>query len=158
MLILTVVFSLIFATLAGIIYIAEENKISEKLEDSIDVARNNVVHLPSISPKPDDKIYDVDLTVFVGNNGNIVSHTNTGLNQNELYNAVSFAMSYEQNRGNIGKSHLSFLKYDLKDGTLLSFVSREHLEERVRENLWHTALAAIFSLIAFFFISKNCNK
>jgi signal transduction histidine kinase len=155
MLILSVVFFILLIAFSILIYISEEIKISNELEDNISSARENLLHssLPSIPTE--DKLYDVSFTVFIDNSDKVVSLTSTNLNQEDIEDAILSAVSSDMQRGNLKFLNSTFLKEDVKEGTIISFVSREHLQERLKENIIHTLITMFVSLVVFFFISKR---
>ena len=157
MLILSVVFSILLLVFLGLIYISEEVKISNKLEDNISVVREDLLHSSIPSIPSDDKTYQVSFTVLV-NDGKIILSTPTSLNVDDIGTAILNAIDQEQDRGIINNLNLSFLKVNVKEGTLISFVSREHLHERLKENLMHTTVTMLISLVVFFFISRRFAK
>lgn len=157
MLILSVVFSILLLVFLGLIYISEEVKISNKLEDNISVVREDLLHSSIPSIPSDDKTYQVSFTVLV-NGGKTILSTPTSLNVDDIGTAILNAIDQEQDRGIINDLNLSFLKVDVKEGTLISFVSREHLHERLKENLMHTTVTMLISLVVFFFISRRFAK
>ena len=158
MLILSVVFSILLLAFLGLIYITEEVKIASKLEDNISAVREDILHSSIPSIPSDDKTYQVSFTVLVSNDGKTVLSTPTNLNQENISEAISNAINQAQERGIINDLNLSFLKINTKEGTLISFVSREHLQERLKENLLHTTITMLVSLVVFFFISKRFAK
>ena len=155
MLILSVVFFILLAAFWALIYITEEIKISNKLEDNISTVREDLLHssLPSIPTE--DNTYNVSFTVLINDSGKIVSSTPTNLNQENIDKAISNATFNEMERGNVKSLDLTFLKVNVKEGTIISFVSREHLHERLKENLMYTFITMLVSLVVFFFISKR---
>ena len=157
MLILSVVFSILLLVFLGLIYISEEVKISNKLEDNSSVVREDLLHSSIPSIPSDDKTYQVSFTVLV-NDGKIILSTPTSLNVDDIGTAILNAIDQEQDRGIINNLNLSFLKVNVKEGTLISFVSREHLHERLKENLMHTTVTMLISLVVFFFISRRFAK
>lgn len=157
MLILSLVFSILLLVFLGLIYVSEEVKISNKLEDNISVVREDLLHSSIPSIPSDDKTYQVSFTVLV-NDGKIILSTPTSLNTEDIGVAISNSLNQDQERGIIKGLNLSFLKVNIKEGTLISFVSREHLHERLKENLMHTTVTMLISLVVFFFISKRFAK
>jgi signal transduction histidine kinase len=155
MLILAIVFFLLFAAFSVLIYIREESKITNYLEENITAVEKKPTNLPDIIHQSGDVIYNVSFVVFVDNNGNIMSSTSIQLSEEEVENVISTAIKNEQSRGNIKNIGISFLKENVSEGTLIAFVSREHLSERMKENLFQSALALFISLIVFLYISKK---
>jgi signal transduction histidine kinase len=157
MLILSLVFSILLLVFLGLIYVSEEVKISNKLEDNISVVREDLLHSSIPSIPSDDKTYQVSFTVLV-NDGKIILSTPTSLNTEDIGVAISNSLNQDQERGIIKGLNLSFLKVNIKEGTLISFVSRENLHERLKENLMHTTVTMLISLVVFFFISRRFAK
>ena len=157
MFILSLLFSILLLVFLGLIYVSEEVKISNKLEDNISVVREDLLHSSIPSIPSDDKTYQVSFTVLV-NDGKIILSTPTSLNTEDIGVAISNSLNQDQERGIIKGLNLSFLKVNIKEGTLISFVSREHLHERLKENLMHTTVTMLISLVVFFFISRRFAK
>ena len=157
MLILSLMFSILLLVFLGLIYVSEEVKISNKLEDNISVVREDLLHSSIPSIPSDDKTYQVSFTVLV-NDGKIILSTPTSLNTEDIGVAISNSLNQDQERGIIKGLNLSFLKVNIKEGTLISFVSREYLHERLKENLMHTTVTMLISLVVFFFISRRFAK
>lgn len=154
-LILSIVFVLLFSAFTVLIYIGEENKITNRLEDNLALVDKNSTHLPNILHNSGDIIYNTSFVVLIKDDGSVISSTSHKLSPKEIDTAIHSAMHHDQKRGNIGALHLSFLKENVSGGTMISFVSREHLQQRMKENFFQSALAMIVSLIVFLYISKK---
>ena len=155
MLILATVFFLLFAAFSVLIYITEESKLTNYLEDNITAVEKKPTSLPDIIHQSGDVIYNISFVVLVNDNGDVLSSTSTKLDSTRLKKAIETAFENEQDRGNIRSLNISFLKKHVSEGTLISFVSREHLADRMKENISQSALALFISLIVFLYISKK---
>lgn len=155
MLLVGIVLCAVFSALCLLIYVTEENKITDALEESIIYLQNDLPRLPDESMRHDNLIYDLSFSVLVDDEGNIIDKTKIELDQGILDRLVSAALNYEYNRGNLKAIELSFLKFEVKEGTLISFVSREHLISRVRESIGQLSIAGFISLLLFLYISKR---
>ena len=144
----------IFFAFCLLIYIAEEEKLTEVLEDNTQIVQSQLPSFPSTPKKPDGLIYNHSFTVLVNHDDEIVKTTQTDIEPSTVKEAVSFAIGSDMKRGNINDLHLSYIKVPVKEGLLVSFVSREHLEERVKQTFWHAALAGFVSILLFLVISK----
>lgn len=143
-----------FVALNFLIYVAEEMKLSEQLEENIEFVREDEMHLPHPPSEPNDLVYEVSFTLFVSRSGMIISQSPHNIESQELLNAVKAVIESEYERGNLKKLNLSFLKKEVKNGYLISFLSREHLEERTGEFIGYSIIMSIISMFLFFFISK----
>ncbi len=155
MLILATVFFLLFAAFSVLIYITQESKLTNYLEDNITAVEKKPANLPDIIHQSGDVIYNISFVVLINDNGDILSSTSTKMDSKQLEKAIETAMENNQDRGNIGSFHVSFLKKQVSEGTLIAFVSREHLANRMKETLFQSALALFISLIVFLYISKK---
>jgi len=155
MLLVGIVIVTVFSSLCLLIYFSEENKLSQALEDNINMIQNGIIPDPDDELERDGRLYDISFFVILDNNHNIIDSNNTFLGKAMLTHAVNIAMNSDYERGNIPKLNISFLRSDHKDGYLITFVSREHLNQRTRETLWHAAIGSLASLILFLYISKR---
>ena len=145
----------IFAFLCIMTYFVEEGKISAVLEENL-MFYENRPQLPSSKPQEsDNKVYEHSFTVLTNDEGEILAETENEIPDDMLEKAVSLILETEYERGNIRILNLSYMKTDTHRGTLISFLSREHLEERMRENASHAFLATFVSLLVFLYISKK---
>lgn len=153
MLILALVFALLFVAFSFFIYIREEVKITNTLNDNMDVAKT-VFFQPALeAPIEEDKLYEVSFSVLVDSNGNIINITKTNMDEEFIKNAVAYAMQSDSDRGNYNDIHISFLRKAAREGFIISFLSREHLNERLKENISQGALAGFIFLLVFWGIS-----
>ncbi len=144
----------IFTAFCLLIYLGEERKLTNVLDDNITVFQERLPHFPTSAIQPEDIVYDHFFTVLVDHDGNIVSATEATLNHRSVEKAVNIALSSEHDRGNATPFSLSYKKASVKEGTLISFVSREHLNERVQETAGHSIFAGFVSLLIYFIISN----
>ena len=145
---------IIFSAFCFLIYIAEEGKLTNVLEDNTQIVQTHLPTFPTVPKEPDGLIYDHSFTVLVNHDNQIIETTQTDIQRATVEEALSAAIGSDMKRGNINKLHLSYIKVPVKDGLLVSFVSREHLEERVKQTFLHAALAGFVSILLFLVISK----
>lgn len=152
MLVLAVVFSLLFASLFVFVYVREENKITNTLKENIDSAKKIFYEDDQITDI-EDKNFEVSFTVLVDLEGDIIKHTSTNLENKIVKDAVDYALKWEQDRGNYPNQKISFLCKSTYKGMIISFLSREHLEERIEETLYQGAFLGLICLLVFLGIS-----
>lgn len=155
MLLVGIVLTLIFSSLCIITYFSEENKITAELDKNIKTSTGSLPTLPDKPQGSDTRVYNMSFTVLIDRSGDIVSKTEIDITTSELSKSVAIALQSENNRGNIIPAGLSFMKTETKEGTLISFVSREHLDERVKESIVQSLFAMLISLLLFLYISKR---
>ena len=152
MLILAFVFTLLFLAFSVIIYFREELKITDTLTKKMNEARD--IFSESIEDtSTENTLYQVATTVFVDANGEIIKSTGSGLDDPSLKNAIDFALNSDNERGNYETLEISFLRKSTNSGFMISFLSREHLSERIKENISQGAIAGFIFLLAFWAIS-----
>ncbi len=144
-----------FTALCFLIYVTEEMKLSEQLEENLEFIQGDEMHLPHPPSESNAHVYESSFTLFVGRNGTIIAQSPNNIENKLLSNTVKTVIDNEYERGTIKEMNLSFLKKEVKDGYLISFLSREHLNNRVRESIGQSALAAFVSLLLFLYISKR---
>ena len=149
-----VVTALIFTSLCIWTYFTEELEISDSLENNLSIARENGTDLSNAPQNSENRIYDVSFTVLIDTSRNVISKTQTDVDDVRLAKLINDAMSIENPRGNLNDENLSFLRADVREGKLISFISREHLTEKVQHSITQYVIASIFALILFLFISK----
>jgi signal transduction histidine kinase len=152
MLILAFVFALLFIAFSVIIYLKEEIKITTTLEENMDKAEEIFSGIIEDN-NTEDKFHDVSISVFVDADGDIIKSTGSGLDEYTLKNAIEFALASDSERGNNKDLKISHLIKATSSGFMISFISREQLEERVKENLSQGALAGFIFLLVFWAIS-----
>lgn len=155
MLLVGIVVITVFSALCLLIYAMEENKLTIALNDNINIVQGELPIFPNSPSQPNDLVYDTSFVVLVDNNGKIVANTENNISDSTIAKIVNLAQSSERERGNIIPLNLSFLKKNIKQGTLISVVSREHLNERVKESFIQSSIAIIVSLLLFLYISKR---
>ena len=153
MLILGLVFALLFAVISFIMYIREEIKITEDLEKNILHDESVLFGIFDNTEINDEPTYDISFSVWVDVQGNLIKATNKDLNDNDIDLAIKQAISSDVNRDNIDDLDISFLRKTTSGGYIISFLSREHLEQNLKENIMHSAAAGFVFLLAFWAIS-----
>ena len=155
MLLVGLVIVTIFSSLCFFIYAMEETKLTEALNDNINDVLMVLPSLPSKPNEPDTLVYDVSLVILVDHDGNVSGSTPTSLNTLTVKRIAQDTMRSDKARGRIRYLNLSYLKVNIEQGTLISVISREHLNARVRESSLQSAVAAFLSLLLFLYISKR---
>lgn len=145
----------VFSSLCLFIYAAEENKIGIDLNDNINSVQPNLPSIPSNLKEPDDLVYDVSFVMLISKEGKILASTHTDISKIELEKIANEITNSNNSRGIIRNKNLSYLKSQIKQGTLVSVLSREHLQARVRESIVQSAVAVFLSLLLFLYISKR---
>lgn len=157
MLLVGIVVAIIFSALYLLTYISEEAKITNALEDNIDFF-SGTSGFPPLPEKPqenNDRVYNVFCTVFVDEEGKPITSSGDSMQQEDMIKAVNNALNSETERGNISELNISFLKKHTRQGMLISFVSREHLNTRLKESFVQYILGGIVSMLLFLYISKR---
>ena len=152
MLILALVITLLFAAFSFFVYIREETKMTNVLKENIELAINNMDGTSAI-PSSDDKIYDVAFSVLVSPQGKILYSTQNEIDVNTIDEIVDYALKSDTDRGTHFDLNLSFLRESIQNGTIISFLSREHITESIKENILQGALAGLISMIVFSLIT-----
>lgn len=155
MFLISIVIAATFSALCLLIYFTEEAKLTDTLEENLQMAQSNIPHLPSSPHEPDSFIYEESFTVLVNESGEIISETPNDIDNKFLEKAIEVALDAEYGRGNLRLLDLSYMKKEIPGGILISFISREHLNTRVRESVSQSSLAALVSLLLFLYISKR---
>ena len=155
MFLISIVIAVTFSALCLLIYFTEETKLTDTLEKNILIAQSNIPHLPNFPHEPDSIIYEESFTVLVNESGLIVSESPNNIDKVFMEQAIDTVLDAEYDRGNLRLLNLSYMKKTIPNGTLISFVSREHLNTRVRESVSQSSLAALVSLLLFLYISKR---
>ena len=149
---LGLVITLLFAAFSFFVYIREETKMTNVLKENVDLAINNMGGTSAI-PSSDDKIYDVSLSVWVSPQGKILYTTQNEIDVNTINEIVDHALKSDTDRGNYFDLNLSFIKESRQDTTIISFLSREHINENLKENILQGALTGLISMIVFSLIT-----
>lgn len=152
MLVLALVFSLLFAAFSLIMYLREELKITNTLEDNMNLAMD-IFSESASDETTENNIYNVSQSVFVDAEGNVIKSTGKGFEGDKLADLIDDAVNYDNERGNNKVHNVSFLKKATSNGFMISFLSREHLNERMKENISIAALTGFVLLLAFWAIS-----
>lgn len=154
-LIFSFVICVVFLALCVLIYITEENKLTDVLENNMLMVQDTVPTLPPNGAKHDNLIYDVSFILLVHQNGEIISKTNDTPNDDELHRLIAVIVNSDYSRGNYPSKNISYLKRNTPHGILISVVSREHLETRIKEAVSQSAFVGFITLILFLYISKR---
>lgn len=158
MLLVSIVLLTVFSSLCLLNYVREENRITEALDLSIAAAkRTNPPFLPMLPDGVDDDTYDIAFTVLIDEDGEIISPQTGGiaLSEKAFSRAVSEAYDSDYERGTLGTLDLSFKKEETEQGTIISFLSRENLNSRMKEVFMQAMTAGIVSILLFLYISKR---
>ena len=155
MLLVGIVIATIFSSLCIFIYIMEENKLTVALTDNIKIAQTNLPSLPGNPREPDGLVYDVSFVMLLDKKGNILATTQTDLDKSTIQTIAKNALNSDHTRRRIPNMNLSFMKFEMEQGTLVSVISREHLNTRIKESVIQSAVAGFFSLLLFLYISKR---
>ena len=151
-LILGIVFALLFSAFSLFVYIREEIEITNALKENI-VSAVSSFGTMEIIPNPNDKIYSVSFTVLVDSHGRIIFSNSTDLNHKDAQSAIDYALDWDNDRGTFWDMNLSFLRQSTPKGIIISFLSREHINARLKENLSQGALTGLVFMLVFSFIS-----
>ena len=151
-LILGIVFALLFAAFSLFVYIREEIVITNSLKENIVSAASDFEGMDHMPP-PDDKIYELSLTVLVDSSGKTIYSSQSEFDKESIQNAIKYALEWENDRGIYFEQNLSFLRQSTPKGIIISFLSREHINVRLKENLRQGALAGFIFMLVFSFIS-----
>ena len=152
MLTLGLVITLLFAAFSFFVYIREETKMTNVLKENIDLAINNMGEISAI-PSSDDKIYDISFSVWVSPQGKILYSTQNEIDVNIINEIVDYALKSDTDRGNHFDSNVSFLRESIQDATIISFLSREHINENLKENILQGALTSLISMFVLSLIT-----
>ena len=153
MLMLAFVFTILFAAFSVFIYVREETKITNTLKENINEAKDNFSNSDENISHTTSQLYNVSFTVLVNENGDIINSTKTNLDDESIKSAIKFALESEAERGNNKDLKISFLRKSSGGKFTISFLSREHINERLKENISQGALAGFVSLLVFWGIS-----
>ncbi len=145
----------IFFSLCVMNFFIEESKLSNTLESNLILAEKELPFLPQSMKEPEKLIYKTEVTVLVLKDGTIISATENDLDSDFLKEISLRVLEADYDRGGIRNTDLSFMKKETPHGTLISYVSREHLRERMKESISQSWLAGFISLLLFLYISKR---
>lgn len=155
MILVSIAISMILSAICLLTYIAEETEISKVLDFNIRYADSHLSDLSQAQQSFEGRIYDVSFTVLVDSEGNVISGTQTSVSDNVISDVIYHAMHAENTRGNITRHKLSFTRMKVDEGTLISFVSREHLTKAVKESVLRSITSFIVGFLIFLYISKR---
>ncbi len=145
-----------FSALCLLIYAGEEAKLTHRLEDNIEsIANSNIPYDSQLQGEHESIVYLKEFVLLVDADGNIITATEHDIDEKSLQEAIILMLQSKYDRGNLKALNLSFLKQESEHGTILSLVSREHLEARVKESVSQCTLAAIVAFFLFLFISAR---
>ncbi len=151
-----IVVAIIFSALCLLTYVLEEYRLSSILEENIKYFSGDSPTLPENPQESTDRIYSVLCTVQIDKNGQVLATSGTTLLEEDMAQAIDISLSSEAVRGNIASLNISFLKEASRGGeTYISFISREHLNERINESIGQAIVGAIISMLLFLYISKR---
>lgn len=153
MLLVGIVIISIFTSVCLITYFTQENYITTLLEESLLIKGENIKIPESLSDRTFK--YAHVFTVCLNDSGEIIVSNTDDVDKDFVKSAISQAWSREEDSGIIRSLNLSYMKEKTMSGTLISFVSRENLQERVRHAITITSIAGMISLLLFFYISKH---
>ena len=156
MLLVGIVIVSIFSSICVITYITEENEINELLEESL-LSRGNNPYVPNDMDKKNIP-YAYVFTVYLNDNGEIKVSNAEDINENFIESAVRIAYSSDNTSGKIPILNLSYMKAQTMSGTVISFVSRENLQMKVRHSIIVSSVCGIISLLLFLYISKHLSE
>ena len=155
MLLLSLVAAIITAALFLFIYFREETKITRELEGNTMASMAALPQIEEAESKKESLAYDVSFTALINSSNHIISHTSTEVEAKLIREMVHLAVTTGLDRGiiTVDTTNISFMKTQTRMGTLISFVSRENLEERMSETVWQSILGGFISLLLFFYIN-----
>ncbi len=151
MLLIGVVLFSIFTSICIITYRSEESEIKTELKRSILLSQKSDLFDP-INDKmiPSSYVF----TANVKSNGTVIVF-NSEIDEKTVKSAVREAMSSEASNGIIKNLHLSFLKDTSNGETLIAFVSRDGLYNRVNATIIMSITAFAVCMLLFYYISKH---
>ena len=149
-----VIFS-VFLVFHVFIYAMEENRLNADLSSSIYAVQSNPSSLQNAYREPSDRVYDVSLVLLISRDGRLLASTPIELDNVYINQIASRVVKIDNDQGRIRGMNLSFMKKEVKEGFLVSVLSREHLNERVIESRLQSSIALILSLLLFLYISKR---
>ena len=141
-----IVVAIISSALCLLTYVLEEIRITNTLENNIDFFASDSPAVPENPQDNTDRIYNVLCTVLTDKNNQIFAVSGTPIPDENMQTAIDFALKSETERGNISSLNLSFLKEESRGGTLISFISREHLISRIKESIVQALIGAFISM------------
>lgn len=156
MLLVTVVLTVIFSLVCTINYIREENRITSALDENLQQAQKaNLPYLPILPSDIDSVVYELAFTVLLDEDGSIITQMGNEMSQEDFYRAVQAAFESGYGRGSLISMNLSYRSVSTPQGTLITFVSREHLNSRMADAISQAMFAELISILLFLYISKR---
>ena len=155
MLLLSLVAATISVSLFIFTYFREETKITRALESNVMEAMSALPQIDETEIRKENLAYEVSFTVLINSSNHIISQTSTEMDIKLIREMIEAVVEAGLERGvlSMESSNVSFMKTQTRMGTLISFVSREKLEERMNETVWQSILGGFISLLLFFYIN-----
>lgn len=156
MLLVSIVLTVIFSLVCAINYIREENRITAALNENLQQAQKaNLPYLPILPADNDSVVYEQSFTVLLDEDGSIITQMGNDMPQTDFYRAVQEAFESGYGRGSLISMGLSYKSVSTPQGTLIAFVSREHLSSRMTDAISQAMFAELISILLFLYISKR---
>lgn len=156
MLLVSIVLTVIFSLVCAINYIREENRITAALDENLQQAQKaNLPYLPILPADNDSVVYEQSFTVLLDEDGSIITQMGNDMPQTDFYRAVQEAFESSYSRGSLMSMGLSYKSMSTPQGTLIAFVSREHLSSRMTDAISQAMFAELISILLFLYISKR---
>lgn len=154
-LLLSLVVAIISVSLFIFTYFREETKITRALESNVMEAMSALPQIDETESRKENLAYEVSFTVLINSSNHIISQTSTEMDIKLIREMIEAVVEAGLERGvlSMEPSNVSFMKTQTRMGTLISFVSRENLEERMNETVWQSILGGFISLLLFFYIN-----
>ena len=143
----------IFSSICVITYLSEESEIRDILEESL-LSRGKNPYVPDSMNKQNIP-YAYVFTVYIKENGSIKTNNDDEIDESFVQEAATIAMSRRDESGVISSMDLSYMKGEDMFGKVISFVSRENLNMKVRHSIIISSVAGVISMLLFFYISKH---
>lgn len=156
MMLVSVVLAFVFSTFCIMNYAREENRITNALDENLLLAKQaQLPYLPMLPADNDSVVYDLSFTVLLNADGDIITQMGNEMPCSVFLEAVGRAFESDYERGTISSLNLSYKKAETSMGTLIAFVSREHLVERMKDAFGQALVAELVSILLFLYISKR---
>lgn len=156
MLLVSVVLAFVFSSICLLNYAREENRITEALDENLLQAKQGELpYLPILPADNDSVVYELSFTVLLGSDGRIITQMGNEMPYEDFSTAVRVAFESDYDRGTIGFFNLSYKKAETTAGTLIAFVSREHLVSQMKDAVGQALAAELVSILLFLYISKR---
>ena len=151
----------IFSSTCVITYFSEEAQINTLLEESL-LFKGSNPYLPPNTFEEENIPYAYVFTVLINNADNVmIVNGDEDISEDFIRAAVAQALEQEESQGKLLTLNLSYIKKENATGvfgtpgTLISFVSRENLQAKVRYSIITSSIATFISLLFFLYISKR---